>query len=93
MTNGGSGSTGWLDLNTLKVLTRHGGNVVAATAIFWIIGFCIGLSINDKATRDFLDVVENYVIKGLFLWLVYQMALVLWNRRVRYGQVDCLSVA
>jgi hypothetical protein len=83
----------WLDLDTLKVLTRHGANVVLAIAIFWVIGFCVGLGIYDKDTRDFLDVVENYVIRGLFLWLVYQMALVLWNRRVRHGQIDCLSVA
>ena len=71
----------WLDLETLKTLSKHTSGCVFGLLSFWVIGWFI--KIVPEPARHFLDSGEVWVLVGLFVWLVIQTALVLWKGRVR----------
>ena len=75
----------WLDLDTIRACVRHATGAIPALLIFALVGLAIYI-VRDEALRRTLEMIDNLVLVGLFLWLAYQMGCVLWNRRERIGR-------
>jgi hypothetical protein len=73
----------WLDIETLKTLSRHTSGCVFVLLSFWLIGWFVKVIVPEGTARWLLDSAEVWVLLGLFGWLILQMVLVLWKGRVR----------
>ena len=85
--------TEWIDLDTLKILSRHASGVIGAMAFFKLIAWFVEWGIPEGSLRLALELIDSFALVGLFLWLVYQMGVLLWLRRARNGSTFCLVVA
>ncbi len=74
---------GWLDLDTIRACVRHATGAIPALVIFALVGLAIRVIIRDEVLRLVLVAIDDLALVGLFLWLTYQMACILWNRRVK----------
>jgi hypothetical protein len=72
----------WIDIETLKILSHHASGVIAAIVLFTTVGVFIDFMVTQEPLRTVLKVIDDFVLAGLFLWLAYQLARLLWNRRV-----------
>jgi hypothetical protein len=85
--------TEWLDLDTLRILSRHASGVIGAMAFFKLIAWFVEWGVPEGKLRLALELIDGFALVGLFLWLVYQMGMLLWQRRVRNGSALCLVIA
>jgi len=72
----------WIDLDTLKALSRHVSSSIGAIFVFKAIGLLVdwGFTGNLKIV---LKVIDETALVGIMLWLGYQMAILLWRKRIR----------
>jgi hypothetical protein len=75
----------WLDLDTLKLLSKHGVNVLACLFISGLIRLVIlhttGKEHDYQETLLFGDYLANV---GFVFWGLRELFSVLWNKRVRF---------
>ncbi len=83
----------WLDLRTIKTLSQHASATIAALLFFAIIGFGLRWAPLSEAVRAILEVIEDIVLIGLFVWFVWQTAIVLWKGRIRNASTNSLVAA
>jgi hypothetical protein len=76
----------WVDLDTIRACVRHASGAIPALLIFALVGILIHHTVRDDILRRVLEVIDGLALVGLFLWLVYQMGCVLWNRREKIGR-------
>jgi hypothetical protein len=72
----------WIDIETLKVLSHHASGVIAAIVLFGTVGVFVDSIVRQEPLRTVLKVIDSFVLVGLVLWLAFQLARLLWNRRV-----------
>lgn len=82
----------WLDINTLKILSRHASGVIGAMVVFKLIGLFIEWGFKEGTLRNVLVTIDSFVLMGLFIWLIYQMGRLLWMGRVRNAPEACILV-
>jgi len=82
----------WLDIDTWKILVRHGSGVAGAMAVFWFIGFLIEKVIKDDSLKGVLDKIESFGLVGLLGWFLYQTGVLFWNRREKIVRAVCFLV-
>jgi hypothetical protein len=75
------GLEGWIDFDTIRACVRHATGAIPALLIFALVGLVIRLIIIKGTLRGILETIDGLALVGLFLWLVYQMGCILWNRR------------
>lgn len=80
------GWQGWVDLDTIRACVRHATGAIPPLLIFALVGILIHYTIRDEILRRALEGIDGLALVGLFLWLVYQMGCVLWNRREKIGR-------
>ena len=83
----------WLDLSTIKALSQHTSGTLTAFLCFAIVDRAVKWSPLAERTRSILEAMEQTVLIGLVVWLVWQTALVLWKGRVRNGASSILVAA
>lgn len=71
----------WLDIETLKILSRHASGVIGAIVLFRAIRLVAEWGLHDGRLRDILEAVDSFVLVGLLIWLAIQMGILLWRRR------------
>ncbi len=76
----------WLDLDTIRACVRHATGAIPALFIFALVGLAIRYIISDDILRRALEAIDGLALVGLFLWLIYQMGCILWNRREKIGR-------
>jgi hypothetical protein len=76
----------WLDIDTIRACVRHATGAVPALLIFALVGLVIHYIISDDTLRLALETIDGLALVGLFVWLVYQMGCILWNRREKIGR-------
>lgn len=82
-----------VDIDILKILSRHASGVIGAMAVFMVIDLLAEWWLPDGTLKTVLKTIDGFVLVGLFLWLAYQMGHLLWLRRVRNGPAICILVA
>ena len=75
----------WIDVNTLRILSRHLSGVIGTIAVFMVVYFLIEWAWPEGILKTILETIDSFVVVALFIWLAYQMAYLLWMRRVRNG--------
>lgn len=83
----------WIDIDTLKILSRHASGVIGAIVFFKVIALFVEWGFKEGDLRTIVETIDSFVLVGLSVWLAYQMAYLLWIRRVRNGPSLCLLVA
>ena len=83
----------WIDLTTVKALSQHASATLAALAFFAIVRFALTLVTLSAITRTILEGTDEFVLVGLFLWLIYQMACLLWKGRIKHASTNLVMVA
>jgi hypothetical protein len=73
----------WVDLDTIKVCVRHATGTIGAVLVFLAVRVVIHFGIEKGTLQTILEAVDSFVLVGLFVWLAYQMFVILWNRRTR----------
>lgn len=72
----------WLDLDTLKVLSQHGGNVVFCLLISALIRVAIVYTTGpDFFYQDTLLRLDHIANIGFVIWLLREVSVILWNKR------------
>jgi hypothetical protein len=72
----------WIEVETLRTISRHTISVVAVVVSFGIVGWVMELLIPKGPLRSVLEWVEEFVIIGSFGWLVVEYAAMFWRKRV-----------
>jgi hypothetical protein len=83
----------WIDLPTAKALSQHASGTLGALAFFAIVRYALGLVPLSATTRIILEAVDEVVLVGLFLWLIYQMSCLLWKGRIKNVSTNIVMVA
>ena len=73
----------WLELSTLKALSKHTTSIVAAALSFGLIDRVVKWVIGPGTLFTVIGHVDQFVLFVLFLWFASQMFFVLWKARVR----------
>lgn len=72
----------WVDVKILKILSRHASGVIGAIAVFGAVGFAVELLVKESTLKTVVKIIDSFVLVGLVVWLAYQLARLLWTRRV-----------
>jgi hypothetical protein len=83
----------WIDVPTIKALTQHASATVVALALFAVVRFVVTRVPLSETTRSIIEVVDEFVLVGLFVWLIIQMALLLWKGRIKNASTNLVLVA
>jgi len=83
----------WIDLATVKALSQHASGTLAALGFFAIVRFALTLVTLSATTRTILELIDEVVLVGLFVWLIYQMACLLWKGRIKNASTNLVLVA
>jgi hypothetical protein len=83
----------WIDVPTIKALTQHASATIVALALFAVVRFVVTLVPLLPATRTIIEVTDEVVLVGLFVWLIVQMALLLWKGRIKNAAASFVLVA
>lgn len=85
----------WVDIDTIKVISRHASGVLPAALVFKGIGLIIEWGFKSGTLKTILIGVDNFCLVGIFIWLAIQMGILLWNRRekIQNGPASCFMVA
>ena len=73
----------WVDLPTIRALSQHASATLAALGFFAIVHFARKLVSLSETSRTILEILDEFALVGLFGWLIYQMARLLWECRGR----------
>jgi hypothetical protein len=69
----GSDMSAWLDIPVMQALSKHSFASLGALLSFRLVGFVAESFISDAGLKDFLHVVEQFVLVGLVLYLVVRL--------------------
>jgi hypothetical protein len=83
----------WIDLATIKALTQHASATLVALVLFGLVRFALAIVKLSETTRAILEVTDELVLVGLFLWLIYQMGCALWKGRIKDASSTLVMVA
>ncbi len=83
----------WIDVPTIKTLTQHSSASLVSLVLFGLIHFAIDKVKLSDVTRITLVSVDEFVLVGLFVWLVWQMACLLWKGRIKNASTNLLMAA
>jgi hypothetical protein len=87
----------WIDLTTVKALSQHASGTLAALSFFALVRLALALVdllvTLSSTTRTILRTLDEFVLVGLFLWLIYQMACFLWKGRIKNASTNLVMVA
>jgi hypothetical protein len=83
----------WIDLTTVKALSQHASGTLGALGFFAIVRGALTLVTLSSVTRTILEGLDEFVLVGLFSWLIYQMACLLWKGRIKNVSTNLLMVA
>jgi len=83
----------WIDLTTVKALSQHASGTLAALGFFAIVRLALALVALSSTTRTILEGLDEFVLVGLFLWLIYQMGCLLWKGRIKNASTNFVMVA
>ena len=71
----------WLDLDALKVLSKHLSATGASILCFKALSVLINWSLPNNGLRFGVEIMEQLVLVILFLWFLLHMAGLLWSLR------------
>ena len=74
----------WLDLPTIKLLSQHASASLAALGFFGIVRFALALVPLSSVTKTTLEALDEFALVGIVVWLIYQMACLLWKGRIKH---------
>jgi hypothetical protein len=83
----------WIDVATVKALSQHASSTLAALGFFAILRLALALVTLSATTRIILEGLDEFVLVGLFIWLIYQMACLLWKGRIKNVSTNLVMVA
>lgn len=83
----------WIDIDSIKILSRHASVVAAVILLSKLIALLVEWRFKEGPVKTILEATEDIVVVGLFGWFVFQMAHLLWKRRVGSGPAASLLVA
>ena len=72
----------WIDLDTLKALSRHASGSIGAILVFKAMGVLVDWGFTGRL-KIVLKTIDDTVLVGLLIWLAYQMGVLLWKSRIR----------
>lgn len=81
----------WVDIETLKAVSRHTSAVVVVILGFVLAGVVISVGLHDGHLKQILEGVDAFVLVGLFLVLAWKLFDVLI--RGRRNGLHCVVVA
>jgi hypothetical protein len=73
----------WVDIPNIKTFSQHASATLAGVGFFSIVHYCLELATLSAISRAILEGLDEFVLVGLFVWLIYQMACILWKGRVK----------
>ena len=71
----------WVDIETLKAVSRHTSAVVVVILGFVVAGVVVRVGLHDGYLKQILEGVDAFVLVGLFLVLAWKLFDVLIRRR------------
>jgi hypothetical protein len=72
----------WVDREFLQILSRHTLSVTAAILAFWFVAWLAKRALGvDSLSGKALDVLEQFVLLGLVIWLIIVLGADIWKRR------------
>jgi hypothetical protein len=83
----------WIDLATVKAFSQHASATLAALGFFAVVRYALTLVTLSATTRTILEGLDEFVLLGLFVWLIYQMACLLWKGRIKNASTNLVMVA
>jgi hypothetical protein len=63
----------WIDVEAIQALTHHTSAVVAAVALFWLVGFVTQRLMPDGTMRRCVLLVDEFVLLCLFIYFAYEL--------------------
>ena len=73
----------WIDIPTLKILCRHASGAISGIILFKVLSFLVGLGFEEGLLKTILEIIDSFVLVMLLIWLVSQLAILLWKGRAR----------
>jgi hypothetical protein len=83
----------WVDVGVIKALSLHTSGIIASLIFFAVVGKVVTWAVTDECTRHIVELMEGATLVAQFAWLIYQMAVVLWNKRVKFNACVFAMVA
>ncbi len=81
----------WIDLDTIKALSRHASGSIGAILVFKAMGVLVDWGFTGRL-KMVLKTIDDFVLVGLLIWLAYQMMILLWKGRIRIRNGSGLNV-
>ena len=63
----------WVDVETIKALSKHTSAAVVAVLGFSLVGVLIRFGLSDGALKQALEIVDGFILIGLFVVLGYKV--------------------
>jgi hypothetical protein len=77
----------WHDLNTIKLIYRHTVTTCLLIGCYKLISLWGDFGLEDPFNKYFIQLADRMLFVGIILWWVYQLAVELWNRRIRIRRI------
>jgi len=75
-----AGVAGWINLEIIQLLTHHTSAVVAAVALFWLVGWVVRRMLADSIMKRAVLLLEEVVLFCIFAYFAYELLFVLYLR-------------
>ena len=71
------GLEAWINLRVIQKLTHHTSAVIAAVALFWLVGFVVQRLMHDSVMKRCVLLVDEFVLLCLFIYFAYELIIFL----------------
>jgi hypothetical protein len=75
-----AGVAGWINLEIVQLLTHHTSAVVAAVALFWLVGWVVRRMLADSIMKKAVLLLEEIVLLCIFAYFAYELLFFLYLR-------------
>jgi hypothetical protein len=78
--NAPAGIAAWINLEVIQLLTHHTSGVIAAVALFWLVGWVIRRMLDDSVMKRAVLLVDEVVLLCIFAYFAYELLFFLYLR-------------
>lgn len=76
----GGGLEAWINLEVIQLLAHHTSSVIAAVALFWLVGQVIRRMLHDSVMKRAVLLLDEVVLLCIFAYFAYELLFFLYLR-------------
>jgi hypothetical protein len=70
----------WVNVGAIQLITHHSSGVIAAVALFWLVGLAVQYLLHDSIMKRIVLWVDEFVLLCLFVYFAYELLVYLYRQ-------------